>query len=113
MHYRRLVAVGFIAVVAAAGSQRVHSAPGDALLGIMQTELQRNLLALKADPLPAYFMSYTVHDTRTTRMAASTGALQRSEAEHSRVGSIEVRVGDYSFDSTHPLRGDFNAAGPR
>jgi predicted Zn-dependent protease len=103
-----------IAALAGPGSERVHSAPGDALLAVMQAELQRNLQALKADPIPAYFMSYTVHDTRSTRMLASLGALQRSEDTRSRLGSVEVRVGDYGFDNTHPLRGDFNAAaGPR
>jgi predicted Zn-dependent protease len=83
------------------------------VLGIMQGELQRNLQALGDDPAPAYFISYTVHDTRTTRVAASAGALLRSDESRGRAGSIEVRVGDYAFDNTHPIRGDFSAASPR
>ena len=75
----------------------------------MQAELQRNLTALKATPVPAYFVGYTVHDTRSTRLAASVGALLRSDQAQSRAASVEVRVGDYSFDNTHPLRGDGNA----
>jgi TldD protein len=90
-----------------------HAQRADApLLGIMQAELKRNLETLKAAPAPAYFVGYTVHDTRSTRLAASGGALLRSDEARSRAASVEVRVGDYTFDNTHPLRGDGNA-GPR
>ena len=34
---------------------------------------------LKKAPNPAYFISYTLHDTRSTRLRASVGALQRSD----------------------------------
>ena len=82
------------------------------LLGIMQAELQRNLTALKTAPNPAYFVGYTVHDTRSTRFAASVGALLRSDQSQTRAASVEVRVGDYTFDNTHPLRGE-SGGGPR
>ena len=42
---------------------------------ILQSELQRNFQALKKQDAPAYFMSYTMHDTRSTRLGASFGAL--------------------------------------
>ena len=73
------------------------------------------LRGLKSQPVPLYFLSYTVHDTRTTSMRASFGALQRSDEARSRqrVASVEVRVGDYALDNTHPLRGDTNASRPR
>ena len=94
-------------------SRRMSKAQTEApLLGIMQAELQRNLTALKTTPDPAYFVGYTVHDTRSTRLAASVGALLRSDQAQSRAASVEVRVGDYTFDNTHPLRGDGNV-GPR
>ena len=68
--------------------------------------------ALKTAPNPAYFVGYTVHDTRSTRFAASVGALLRSDQSQTRAASVEVRVGDYTFDNTHPLRGD-SGGGPR
>jgi predicted Zn-dependent protease len=101
------------ALTVAAEPAHVQSTPAEAqLLGILQAELQRNLTALKATPVPAYFVGYTVHDTRSTRLAASLGALLRSDQAQSRAASVEVRVGDYTFDNTHPLRGDGNL-GPR
>src|SRR5687768_3833681 len=111
---RRLsrLAIILIVLVGATESAHVQSTPEATLLGIMRAELHRNLDALKATPVPAYFVGYTVHDTRSTRLAASLGALLRSDQSQSRTASVEVRVGDHSFDNTHPLRGDGNT-GPR
>ena len=101
-----------VALVAATESAHVQSTTEPALLGIMQAELKRNLDALKTAPNPAYFVGYTVHDTRSNRFAASVGALLRSDQSQTRAASVEVRVGDYTFDNTHPLRGD-SGGGPR
>ena len=79
---------------------------------ILQSELQRNFKVLSKEDAPAYFMSYTLHDTRTASISASIGALQRSDESRSRFATVEVRVGDYFLDNTHPVRGD-RAAGPR
>jgi TldD protein len=100
------------ALTVATEPAHVQSATDAPLLGIMQAELQRNLAALKTAPNPAYFVGYTVHDTRSTRFAASVGALLRSDQSQTRAASVEVRVGDYTFDNTHPLRGD-SGGGPR
>jgi hypothetical protein len=54
-----------------------------------------------------------VHDTRSTRISAAFGALQRSDESRNRFASIEVRVGDFMLDNTHPLRGDASASRPR
>jgi len=89
------------------GSLPVHAQSGTRLLGLLQSELQRELQVLSKEPLPAYFASYTVHDERATRLVASFGALQRSDESHSRIASVQVRVGDYRLDNTHPIRGDF------
>jgi len=82
-------------------------------LAVLQSELQRNYDALKKEATPAYFLSYTVHDTRSTRIAASYGALDQSDDARSRFASVEVRVGDYTLDNTHPIRGDSRANSPR
>ena len=46
-------------------------------------------------------------------MSASFGALERSDESRGRFGTVEVRVGDYALDNTHPIRGDAGAASPR
>jgi predicted Zn-dependent protease len=99
-----LAFVVLICVVTGPGTRDVRGA-GTPLLTILRTELQRNFEGLKNEPVPPYFIGYTVHDTRTTRIVASFGALERSDDARSRVASIEVRVGDYTLDNTHPLRG--------
>ena len=98
-------------IVLAAGSA-VPAARNDsssALGNILQSELQRNFDRLSKEPVPPYFLSYTVHDVRGHRVVASFGALQRSDQGRSRFGTVEVRAGDYTLDSTHPLRGGNNA----
>ena len=49
---------------------------------------------------------------RTTRMSAAFGALQRSDEARNRFASVEVRVGDFTLDNTHPLRGDASGRVP-
>ncbi len=113
--YQRVLWVAVLCVVAAQGSSPVvvHGAVDTRALAILQSELQRNFQALKKQDAPAYFISYTMHDTRSTRMGASFGALHRNDEYHSRFATVEVRVGDYSLDNTHPIRGDTRAMGPR
>jgi predicted Zn-dependent protease len=95
-----------------AGTAQILPAADANLFPILQSELQRNFQILSKQADPAYFMSYAVHDTRTALIQASVGALQRSEDSHSRSATVEVRVGDYALDNTHPIRGDARG-GPR
>ena len=115
-HLRSLARLGTVAALAcglaAQRSQPVAGAGNSPLLGILQSELQRNFAGLKNEAVPPYFLSYTVHDTKTASLDASFGALRRSDEGHQRLASVEVRVGDYSLDNTHPLRGD-TAGGSR
>ncbi|HTL03139.1 MAG TPA: TldD/PmbA family protein, partial [Vicinamibacterales bacterium] len=83
------------------------------ILGILQSELQRNMQVLKQQPVPAYFGAYTVYDERNTQIVASFGAIARSDETHQRFATVEMRVGDYTLDNTHPMRGDARAMGPR
>jgi TldD protein len=90
--------------------QRTAGAP---ILGILQSELRRNLDILRKDATPAYFIGYTVHDDRSTQIIASFGALDRTDESRGRFGTVEVRVGDYTLDNTHPIRGEGGGGGPR
>ena len=102
----------FLCLVAGQRSGPLYGAATPAL-AILQSELQRNFQVLKKEQTPAYFMSYTMYDTRSSSIVASFGALQRSDESRSRFATVEVRVGDYQLDNTHPIRGDSRATSPR
>jgi predicted Zn-dependent protease len=111
---RKLVAfVASLSFLGSPGPAPIQGATDGPLLTILQSELQRNFRVLEAQPVPAYFVGYTVHDVRSTYLAASNGALQRSDEQRSRFASVEVRVGDYALDNTHPIRGEAGGSGPR
>lgn len=106
-------AIAVLCLLEGAGSGPIHTAPANPILTILQSELQRNMQVLKDQPVPAYFAAYTVHDSRSTQILASFGAIERSDENHQRFATVEVRVGDYFLDNTHPIRGDARAMGPR
>jgi TldD protein len=110
---RAAVVIIFLCLVTGPASAPSQGAADPRAFSILQSELQRNFQVLSKQDAPAYFMSYTLHDTRTTTMTASVGALQRSDESRSRFATVEVRVGDYFLDNTHPIRGDRGAAQPR
>ena len=68
---------------------------------------------LSKQQVPAYYAAYTLHDNRTTQILASSGAVSRSDENRQRFATVEVRVGDYGLDNTHPMRGDARAISPR
>ena len=89
------------------------AAQSPALMSILQAELSRNIDVLKQQPVPAYYTAYTLYDSRSTQILASFGAIDRSDQSHQRFATVEVRVGDYQLDNTHPIRGDARALSNR
>jgi predicted Zn-dependent protease len=83
------------------------------IIAILQSELSRNVDVLKQQAVPAYYAAYTVHDSRSTQILASFGAVDRSDESRQRFATVEVRVGDYQLDNTHPIRGEGRAFSPR
>ena len=76
----------------------------DALMRAMRDELARTVAELRMEDLEApYFVSYTVRDTERMGTQASFGALLPSLARRTRRLTVEVRVGDSSFDNTNFL----------
>jgi TldD protein len=78
----------------------------------MQQELTRSVENLKKTSLPPYFISYQLTDNRGIQVSASFGALTGSSDQTTRLLDLDLRVGDYSLDNTHPVRdadpyGDF------
>ena len=73
----------------------------DPLLIAMQQELARekSLLVLPGMQRP-YFMEYRLEDLHTYEAVANYGALTSESESHQRVVRVEVRIGDYTSDSS-------------
>jgi predicted Zn-dependent protease len=102
-----------IALVCLIDGVAAQTSRPQAVMGILQSELQRNMQVLAQQPVPAYYAAYTLYDTRTTQILAAFGAISRSDETRQRYATVEVRVGDYVLDNTHPMRGDARAMSPR
>jgi predicted Zn-dependent protease len=63
------------------------------------------MLHLKSQPTPPYFLSYEVSETHRIDVSGSFGTLTRSSDQRRRNLDIDLRVGDYKFDNTRPIRG--------
>src|SRR5262245_31138938 len=113
MRHGRVVRLAVLCLLAGGlGSQPVRGAASP-YLDLLRSELQRNFEVLKQETVTSYFASYTVHDSRDIQIVAAFGGLQRTDDIRSRGGTVEVRVGDYTLDSSHPLRSGQSSAGPR
>ncbi len=88
-------------LVAGAAAQQ----PPDGVLRTMSQELQRSLVTLKQQPTPPYFLSYELTDNRAVQISSAFGTLTRSDDNRTRTLDVDLRVGDYTLDNTHPLRG--------
>jgi len=109
-----MVCLGFggLAWVHGVGAQTAKTPAGTAVLTAAKTELDRDFERLKKQPVAPYYISYQVIDSKTTGVSASFGALVNSSSNHRRTGHVSVRVGDYSLDNTHQVRGTgFNLGG--
>jgi predicted Zn-dependent protease len=77
------------------------------VLDAMRTELARSLATFKGQPTAPYFLSYEISEAHTLNVAGSFGAVTQSSERRHRALDVDLRVGDYRFDNTHPLRGGF------
>src|ERR1019366_5016312 len=78
----------------------------------LQDEVKRAMTVLQQRGNPApYFINYEVNDIQASQVEASLGALRNSDTQHSRLLDIDVRVGDYQYDSTHQIRGQRGGGG--
>jgi len=89
--------------VALAEDQRTKTPEAPAILGTMQSELDRSVATYsKADP-PAYFISYTIADRQYSEVSGSNGALLSSTDNRARWLEVQTRVGSFKQDSTHKI----------
>ena len=92
------VAAGVLAVSSALPSPQAQDSP---ILAAMRDELRRSMaeLRLKDEP-PPYYIDYEVDDVSTMRVVARLGTLMDDSVAHNRTLQVDVRVGDYAFDSS-------------
>ena len=75
------------------------------ILLAMSAELDRSMQTLKAQPVPPYFLSYQVSESRETIVAGAFGTLQSSSENRWRTLTMDMRVGSPAFDNSHAVRG--------
>ena len=107
---RAFAVLALVALVPVGSSSQRATVPGaassTALLDILQAELKRNVEVLRKEPVPPYFVAYTVNDTQSSQLAASFGAIVADLDNHSRTFGVDVRTGDYALDNTREIRGE-------
>jgi predicted Zn-dependent protease len=75
--------------------------PADKLLDAMQRELKRATTSLaKSDPAP-YFLCYSVADTDSSGIMATSGSLMLSTRMQRRFADVMMRVGSPALDNAH------------
>lgn len=89
-----------VLVQASAGSDTT-----DAVLSALQQELARWTETLRTAERPAYYIAYWVYDQQGVSLSATSGALVSATIGRQRLLDVSVRVGDYTLDNTHILRG--------
>jgi len=57
------------------------------------------------DGTKPYYINYTVYEEHTAALSATLGALVEDRRSDERNLNIDLRVGDYSLDNTHQMRG--------
>jgi hypothetical protein len=93
-----LAALVGVVLIASSPVPRAQESP---IVSAMRDELKRSMaeLRLKDEPAP-YYVDYEIDDISTMRVIARLGALLDDAATRSRTLYVDVRVGDYAFDSS-------------
>jgi TldD protein len=80
---------------------RARAGATDVVMRAMGNELARSVERLRLPGYEApYFIAYTVKETQRQSLWGKVGALHEDERAHTRLAHVDVRVGDYSLDSS-------------
>ena len=92
------IAAGLTLVLSPVPAPRAQDSP---LVSAMQDEMRRSMaeLRMKDEPAP-YYIEYEIDDLMSMRAVARLGGTVDDLADHSRTLQVEVRVGEYGFDSS-------------
>ncbi len=77
----------------------------DELLNILKTEVDRNMLILNKQQVPAYYISYRVNDVRYYQIGCDFGNLMNTSSGDRRLFQVSVRTGSPELDNTHEIKG--------
>ena len=105
MNRRRLLTLDLLCCAGIAATAAAQTRASSPVLDAMRTELARSLTTFKGQPTAPYFLSYEITEAHTVNVAGSFGAVTQSGERRHRALDVDLRVGDYRFDNTHPLRG--------
>ncbi|MGB0714925.1 MAG: TldD/PmbA family protein [Phycisphaerae bacterium] len=101
----RLVVLSMVVSASLAKADTETTAPS-AMMRTLQKELSYSMQNLKADDdVKPYYIAYTVYDEENLVMGASLGVIEQNTNSRDRKLNIDLRVGDYTLDNTHQLRG--------
>ncbi|MBR3090567.1 MAG: TldD/PmbA family protein [Bacteroidetes bacterium] len=82
----------------------------------VKKEMNRTVSELKNEKYPVYFLSYYITETMNNQYLSSFGKInytypRTSNLKKTRSVDIDLRVGDYKFDNSHIIRGEYNPFG--
>jgi hypothetical protein len=99
-HYTVLTVIVCLSWIVAPAPVRV-SAQDSPTLAAMQDEMQRSMAELRMkDEAAPYYIAYEVLDRTISDVSGRLGSIIENPPRRSRTLRVEVRVGDYTFDSS-------------
>jgi len=100
------------AVIVLLSLARAPQAQESPLLLAMRDEMARSMadLRMKGEPAP-YYIEYEIDDIVSMRAIGRQGGIVDDVKDHSRTLRVQVRVGDYAFDSSRFVTQDRGGAG--
>jgi predicted Zn-dependent protease len=105
----RLFLIVLVTVTVSLPGVRAQQSP---LVLAMQDEMKRSMSDLRMKDAPApYYIAYEVQDRTVTDVSGRLGALIENPPRRMRVLRVEVRVGDYTFDSSRFVSQGFGGGG--
>jgi len=78
----------------------------DKLIEGLNQELNRTMQAFSKEEIPPYYISYSITTIKSNNIRAKNGEILANNSDKKRILDIDLRVGDYSFDNTHIIRGN-------
>ena len=83
-----------------------RGAPLPVLVGLMADELDYSMQHLVSDDgTRPYYLAYTIPDVVSDSIVGQLGAIFSADTDRQRVLDVDLRIGDYSIDNTHQIRG--------
>jgi predicted Zn-dependent protease len=113
MRHMLLCAILFATLGAISGGAAALPAQENVVSRAMHDEMQRSMQKLELEQLDKpYFISYRVVETDAKETSATLGSLLSRSERRMRFLTVNVRVGDYSFDNSNFLStGSFGGPG--